>query len=313
MKSAQFRSYGGPEVIEIDRDAALPPLGGGQVLVECHAASINPVDSFLRAGYMQKMMPLAFPVTVAGDFAGEVKQLGPGVADINVGANVYGMAAVFSGGSGAAAEYVVASAGSIAQKPGKASFYEAASLPLAGVSAVQALESSIKLTPGQRVLIHGGAGGVGSIAIQYAKHIGCFVATTVRGSQKEFASKLGADLVVDFEVEQFEGVLRDYDAVLDTVGGEVYRRSFQILKKGGVVATMVQNPSDQELMSKFGVRSVYVGAQANRASLSHLSELVDAGVIKAQIDREFPLEMTREAYAYFETGHPKGKVVIRVK
>ena len=143
--------------------------------------------------------------------------------------------------------------------------------------------------------------------------MGCYVATTVRASQKEFAGKLGADRIIDFEAEQFESVLKDYDAVLDTVGGEVYKRSFHILKKDGIVVSMLQNPPDQELMSKFGARSVALITQVNRASLSRLSELVDTDVIRAQIDREFPLEKTREAYTYFENDHLKGKVVIRVK
>lgn len=313
MKAAQFNKYGGPEVIEINPNATLPALREGQVLVECHAASTNPVDSFLRAGYMQKMVPLTFPVTLAGDFAGEVKELGLGVADFSVGDKVYGFAPVIAGGSGAAAEYVAANAVMTGRKPTRASFSEAAALPLAGVSAVQALEHEIKPRPGQKVLIHGGAGGIGSFAIQYAKHLGCYVATTVRASQKEFAGKLGADRIIDFEAEQFESVLKDYDAVLDTVGGEVYKRSFHILKKDGIVVSMLQNPPDQELMSKFGARSVALITQVNRASLSRLSELVDTDVIRAQIDREFPLEKTREAYTYFENDHLKGKVVIRVK
>ena len=313
MKAAQFNKYGDPEVIEINNDVASPILREGQVLVECHAASANPIDSFLRAGYMQKMIPLSFPVTIAGDFAGEVKELGPGAADFSVGEEVYGFALVIVGGSGAAAEYVAANAGMTARKPTKASFAGAAALPLTGVSAVQALEQEIKPSSGQKVLIQGGAGGVGSIAIQYAKHLGCYVSTTVRASQKEFVRKLGADTIIDFEAEQFERALKDYDAVLDTVGGEVYKRSFQILKKGGIVVSTKQNLPDQELMSKFNARSVYVTAQVNRASLTHLSELVDRDVIRSQIDTEFPLEKTREAYAYFENDHPKGKVVIRVK
>jgi alcohol dehydrogenase len=220
---------------------------------------------------------------------------------------------VIAGGSGAAAEFIAANASMVALRPAKTSYTEAAALPLAGVSAVQALEDHMKVRSGQRVLIHGGAGGVGSFAIEYAKYLGCYVATTVRGSQKEFVRRLGADDIIDFELEEFDSALKEYDAVLDTVGGEVYRKSFNVVKRDGVVASLVQNSPDQELMSKFGVRSVFVYTQVNSASLNHLAELVDKGALKVNVDREYRLEQTREAYAYFERDHPKGKVVIRIK
>jgi alcohol dehydrogenase len=313
MKAAQFSKYGGPEVIEFNPNAALPGLKDGQVLVEGRAASLNPVDTALRAGYMQKMLPLTFPVTLAGDFAGEVKEVGGGVSDLRVGDQVFGFAPVIVGGSGTTAELIAANALMVARRPTSANYTEAATMPLAGVSAVQALEDHMKVRSGQRVLIHGGAGGIGSFAVQYAKYLGCHVATTVRGSQEEFVRKLGADDVVNLELERFDAILKDYDAVLDTVGGEVYKRSFSTLKKGGIVASMVQNPPDQELMSKFGVRSVAITAQLNTATFNHLAELVDKGALKAKIDREYPLEQTREAYTYFEQDHPKGKVAVKIK
>jgi NADPH:quinone reductase-like Zn-dependent oxidoreductase len=313
MKAAQFNKYGGPEVIEISDNVSQPALREGQVLVESYAASINSIDLFVRAGYLQKMIPLTLPTTIAGDFSGVVKLVGPGVTDLRAGDQVYGMAPVIAGCSGAAAEFVAANAAMTARKPAKASFPEAAALPLAGVSAVQAFDNEIKPKNGQKVLIHGGAGGIGSFAIQYGRHLGCYVATTVRASQREFAKNLGADTTIDFEREAFENVLKDYDAVLDTVGGEVYKRSFQVLKKGGIVVSMVQNSPNQELMSKYSVRSTYLSTQVNSASLTHLSQLVDKDVIKPQIDKEFPLDKTREAYTYFEQDHPKGKVVIKIK
>jgi alcohol dehydrogenase len=313
MKAAQFNKYGGLEVIEINQNTPIPSLEQGQILVECHATSINPVDSFIRAGYMQNMFPLNLPSTIAGDFAGKVKEVGSGVADISVGEDVFGFAPVIVGGSGAAAEFVAANAVMATAKPAKTSFSEAAAVPLAGVSAVQAIRNEMRAEAGQKILIHGGAGGIGSFAIPYAKHLGCYVATTVRGSQKEFAKKLGADTIIDFETEQFDKILKDYDAVLDNVGGDVYKRSFQILKKGGIAVSMVQNPPNQELMSKFDVRSVGMFTQVSRELLSILSELIDKGVVTIHIDKEFPLEKTREAYTYFENGHPMGKVVIRVK
>jgi NADPH:quinone reductase-like Zn-dependent oxidoreductase len=313
VKAAQFNKYGGPEVVEFKRDAVLPKAGEGQILVEAGAASINPIDLLVRAGYLQGMIPLTFPVTLLGDFAGEVKEVGQGVSGLRVGDQVLGFAPVIAGGSGAAAEYVVAKASMAARRPASASHTEAAALPLTGSSALQALENHMKVKPGQKILVHGGAGGIGSFAIQHAKHLGCHVATTVRGSQKEFVRRLGADDIIDFELEEFDAVLKEYDGVLDTVGGDVYKRSFSVLKRGGILASMVQNSPDQELMSKFGVTSVYVLTRVDSASLNKLAELVDKGALRPQIDREFPLEQAREACAYFEQDHPKGKVVVRIK
>jgi alcohol dehydrogenase len=310
MRAAQFSSYGGPEVIAFNRNADLPKLREGHVMIENRAASINPIDSVIRAGYLKDKLPLTFPTTLAGDFSGEVVELGPGVSGFRKGDQVFGFAPVIVGGSGAAAEYVAANASMVARKPSKGSHAEAAALPLAGVSAVQALENDILAKPGQKILIHGGAGGVGSFSIQYAKHIGCRVATTVRGVQEGFVRGLGADDVINFELQDFATILRDYDAVLDTVGGEVYTKSFNAVRKGGIVASMVQNPPNQDLMSRFGVRSVAVSAQVNTASLNRLAQLVDKGALKAEVGREYPLEETREAYTYFEQDHPNGKIVV---
>ena len=274
--------------------------------------SVNPIDSAVRAGYLQSMIPLTFPATIAGDFAGVIKEVSRGVLDLGVGDEVFGFAPVIAGGSGTAADYTATNVSMVARKPSRTNYAEAAGLPLAGVSAVQALDQ-MKLESRQRVLIHGGAGGIGSFAIQYAKYLGCHVATTVRGSQKEFVRKLDADKIVDFEAEEFDSALKEYDAVLDTVGGEVHKRSFSTLKKGGIVASMVQNSPDQELILKFGARAVYVSTQVNTASLIHIAELVDKGALKTQIAREYPLEQTRDAFTYFEQDHPKGKICLKIR
>ncbi|MDA4122030.1 MAG: NADP-dependent oxidoreductase [Thaumarchaeota archaeon] len=313
MRAAQFSRYGGPEVIELNAGAGRPTLVEGQILVKSHASSINPIDWNVRAGYLQKMLPLTFPVTLGGDFAGVVADVTQGVSSLRVGDRVYGFAPVFAGGSGAMAESVAANAAMVARAPARTSDVEAAALPLAGVSAVQALEDHLKVGPGQRVLIHGGAGGVGSFAIQYAKILGCYVATTVRGSQEEFVRMLGADVVVNFEADRFEAILKDYDAVIDTVGGDVYKSSFGVLKKGGIVASFVQNPPDQELATKFGARTVTVATKVDSNSLGHLAELVDRGSLKAHVGREYPIGQTRAAFTYFEQDHPIGKVVVRIE
>ena len=286
LKAAQFAKYGGPEVIEINRKVATPRLRKEQILVDCYAASINPVDSFVRAGYLQKIVPLALPATTAGDFAGEVKQIGEGARDMKEGDKVFGYAPVFAGGSGSAAELVAASSLMIYHKPARVTIFKAAALPLAGVSALQAIEQEIKPTAGMKILIHGGAGGIGTFAIQMAKHHGSYVATTVRGSQKEFVANLGADKIIDFEKEEhFEHELKDFDAVLDNVGGVVYKRSFEVLKKGGVVVSMAENPPNLNLASEHGVRAVALNANVNKASLSRLADLVEKEILRLRRQR----------------------------
>ena len=312
MKAARFGSYGGVDVIEMERDVALPEPKEGQLLVEVRAASINPFDWKLRAGYLHHMVPVAFPVTAAGDFSGIVAGIGKGVDDTWVGVDVFGTAHVLFGGSGSLAEYVVANAANVAHKPAAVDYGEAASLVLTGISAVQALEDSIALTKGQKILIAGGTGGVGSLAIQYAKHLGATVATTVRQSNFDFAKQLGADVVIDYEHQKVEAVIRDYDAVLDLVGGEAYIAYLKVLRPGGIINSLAVM-SDGGLASQYGVRSAFQVAQVTTKSLQHLASLVDSGVIKPKIDKVFTLEETREAFSHLEGKHPKGKVIVSVK
>ena len=293
-------------------DVDLPEPKEGQMLVEVRAASINPFDWKLRAGYLHQMMPVVFPVTAAGDFSGVVGGIGKGVDDSWIGKDVFGTAHVVFGGSGSLAEYVVANAANVASKPTGVDYREAASLVLTGVSAVQALEETIALTKGQKILIAGGAGGVGSLAIQYAKHLGATVATTVRRSNFDFAKQLGADIVIDYEHQKVEHVIRDYDAVLDLVGGEAYITYLKVLKPGGIIDSLAAI-SDGGLASQYGVRSAFQVAQVTTKSLQHLASLVDSGVIKPKIDKEFTLEETREAFSHLEGKHPKGKVIVSMK
>ena len=234
MKSAQIKRYGGSEVVEINQSTPAPnDPSAGKVLVRIKAAGVNPADWKVREGYFQQMMPLQFPSTLGMDFSGIVEKVGEGVSDFKYNDEVYGQASLIRGGSGAFAEMALANADTIAYKPKTLSHEEAAGLPLAGVSAWQALVESIGLSKGQKILIHGGAGGIGSIAIQLAKHLGAYVATTVSTNDKEFVKEeIGADEVIDYKTQNFEDVLsHDYDAVFDTVGGETYTRSFKVLKR----------------------------------------------------------------------------------
>lgn len=312
MKAIQINAYGGNEVFEFNPNAPKPTPTKKQVLVEVYAASINHFDAAVRAGYVKDMMPVQFPATLGGDFSGVVIGVGEGVNEFTIGDLVYGSALLFSGGSGAFAEVLVANTKNIALKPKSVNFVEAASLPLVGVSALQALAEHIKLARGQRILIHGGAGGIGTIAIQLAKSLGVFVATTVRGNDKNYVTSLGVDQAIDYRNEKFENLLKDFDAVFDTVGGETTERSFKVLKKGGTLVSMKGQPNP-ELAQKYGVTAVGQRTNTNTERLTGLAELVDRGKIKPQVDKVFPLEQTREACVYYEEGHPRGKVVLKIK
>lgn len=314
MKSAQIKSYGGSEVVEINQGTpALNDPSAGKILVDVKAASVNPADWKIREGYFQQMTPLQFPSTLGMDFSGVIEKVGEGVSDFKQKDEVYGQAAVITGGSGAFAEMALANADSIAHKPKILSHEEAAGLPLVGVSAWQALVETIGLSKGQKILIHGGAGGIGSIAIQLAKQVGAYVATTVSTNDKQFVKELGADEVIDYKTQTFEDLLpHDYDAVFDTVGGETYTRSFKVLKRGGgIIVSMLEQPN-QELMDRFGVKAVSQFTQVNRERLTKLAQWVDQNNIRVNIDRMFPLDEAGKALDYQKDVHPRGKVVLQV-
>src|SRR5215210_5092768 len=308
MKSAQIKRYGGSEVVQINQSIPAPSNpSAGKVLVIVKAAGVNPVDWKIREGYMQQMVPLQFPSTLGMDFSGVIEKLGEDISDIKQGDEVYGQVGVLTRGSGAFAEMALANADTIAHKPRTLSHEEAAGLPLVGVSAWQALVENIGLSGGQKILIHGGAGGIGSIAIQLAKHLGAYVATTVSTNDKEFAKERGANEAIDYKTQTFEDLLpHDYDAVFDTVGGETYSRSFKVLKKGGIIISMLEQPN-QELMDQFGVKAVYQFTQVNRERLTRLAQWVDQNNIHVNVERTFPLEEARAALDYQGDVHPRGK------
>lgn len=317
MKSARIKGYGSTsDVIEIDQNTPAPnDPSEGKVLVKVKAAGVNPTDWKISEGYMQQIMPLEFPATLGWDFSGIVEKAGAGVSDIKQGDEVYGQSSVVMGGSGTFAEMALANADNIARKPITLSHEEAAGLPTVGVSAWQALVDIIGLSKGQKILIHGGAGGVGSIAIPLAKYIGAYVATTVSEKDKQFAKEeIGADEIIDYKTQTFEDVLssHDYDAVLDTVGGETYSRSFKILKRGtGIIVSTLEQPN-QELMEKFGVKAIFVFSQVNRERLTKLAQWVDQNNVRVNVDKMFPLDDAAKALEYQKDGHPRGKVVLAI-
>ncbi|MDQ3123710.1 MAG: NADP-dependent oxidoreductase [bacterium] len=311
MKAAQISEYGDASVIKINK-VDKPSPKSGQVLVEVHASSLNPFDTVIRAGYMKEMIPLTFPATLGGDIAGIVAELGEEVDSIAVGDKVYGQANVVAGNSGAFAEFAATAAGQIAKVPEGLDFKQAASLPLVGVSALQALTEHINLKPGQKIFIHGGAGGIGTIAIQIAKNIGAYIATTASGEHIDIVKNLGADEVIDYKVQNFAEVLKDYDAVFDTVGGDDFNKSFSVLKQGGIAVSMIA-PADEAIAQELGVTGITQATKVTTERLKELSKLVELKKVTPQVDKIFTLAQIQEAFTARESGTTKGKIVIEIK
>ena len=332
MKAYLLARYGSNKEI-MAAEVPEPTLNANDVLIQVQAASVNPVDYKIRDGQLKQVLPLRFPHILGNDAAGVVARVGAEVTQFKPGDEVY--ARVDMDRMGAFAEYVAVNEAAVAPKPTSSTMEEAAAMPLVALTAWQALLDVGKLQRGQRVLIHAGSGGVGTVAIQLAKHWGAFVATTTSTPNVEWVQKLGADLVIDYKKEAFESVLEGYDLVLDTLGGEALAKSFQILKAGGKVIS-VSGPPDPQFakdqgmnwflqqilgLLSFRVRRLakkhqasysFLLMQPSGAQLRELGSLMDAGIVRAVVDRVFPFAATKEALAYLETGRAKGKVVVRV-
>lgn len=311
MKAAQINEYGDPSVVQVV-DVPRPTVGGGQVLVEVYAASLNPFDSKVRSGAMKDIIPLQFPVTLGGDIAGVVAEVGEGVTEFAAGDKVYGSANAVGGDSGAFAEYALTRTGEVGKMPINLDFQQAAALVLVGVAALQGLTQHIKLQSGQKILIHGGGGGIGAVAIQLAKHIGAYVATTASGDDIAYTKQLGADQIIDYKTENFAELLQDFDAVFDTVGGEIFEQALSILKPGGTAVSMVSQLNETKA-SELGVTAILQNTHTTTTDLNELSKLVEAGVIAPRIGQVFPLDKISEAFTDRESGAISGKVVIQIR
>jgi NADPH:quinone reductase-like Zn-dependent oxidoreductase len=307
MKAVVINEYGTP--IEI-ADIPQPALLADSVLIEVHAASVNPVDSLVQAGYLKEMMPITFPFTMGFDVSGVVVEVGEQVRKFKKGDEVFsrpnGMQA------GTIAEYAVIKAEELAIKPSNISHQEAASIPLVGLTAWQAIVTKGNLQKGQKILIHAGSGGVGTLAIQMAKHLGAEVATTTSATNFELVKNLGADVVIDYKTQKFEEELSDYDLVLDMMGGETLEKSFKVLKKGGCLIS-IKGEDTKGLAEQYGARFEVFFMWPSGEMLSQLAQLISDGVLKPVIDRTYPIDQTQEAYDYIQTGRAKGKIVIQVK
>ena len=311
MKAARIGEYGGPEVIKVVANADRPATSDGQLLIEVWAASLNPVDTYLRSGGMHDMAPLKFPATLGGDFAGVVAQVGRGVTGFEVDDEVYGQANALLGGTGSLAELTAASANMTALKPKSVDFRTAAALPLVGGSAVQAIIDHLAVKSGQHILIHGAAGGVGSIAVQIAKHLGAYVVATALPEDIPYVRELGADEIIDTRKQPFESVIRDIDGVLDTIGGDFATKSYDVIRRGGTLVSMTAEP-DEDRMKERGITAISQFTQPTTERLTRLAQLVDEGVVTPRVSRTFSIDQIAEAFRYREESKPAGKVVIDV-
>jgi NADPH:quinone reductase-like Zn-dependent oxidoreductase len=308
MKAIRIHTYGDINTLRYE-DAPLPEPGLGEVRVRVHATAVNPVDWKIRAGYLAEMIPYPMPLTLGWDVSGVVDQVGSDVADISVGDAVYSRPDISRNGS--YAEYMVVRASEVAAKPQTLSHNEAAGVPLAGLTAWQTLFDFAQLKNGERVLIHAGAGGVGSFAIQFAKWAGAHVIATASATNEELVRGLGADEFVDYRSQKFEEVVAKVDVVFDTIGGETQARSIPLLKSGGRLYSVVATP-DAEALASVGGTGGFVMVQPNSKELEQIAQLIDNGTVRVLIDSVFPLSETRAAHAKSETGRARGKIVLEV-
>lgn len=309
MKQIFINKYGGTEIIEIAENIKRPSAQENQVVVNVHAASLNRIDSVIRKGYLRQTLPIKFPFVPGGDFAGVVIELGKGVINLKEGDEIYGQAGVLLDGYGSLAEFTLAANNKVAKKPKSISMIKAASLPLVGSSAIQAIEDNIKLQKGQKILIHSATGEIGSIYVQLAKHIGAYVAETVIGKFKNLENSLGVDELIDYETLEDTSITECYDAVLVTAGNTL-NGAYKVIKKGGVLVSLAGDV-DETKAKEYGITAITQATQANTSQLEHLARLVDKGAIKPIIDRIFSFNDAKEAFNYFEKVDPAGKVVIK--
>ena len=315
-------------------EASAPEVGAHDVLIEIHASSVNVLDSKISTGEFKLILPYSFPLILGNDLAGIVVKVGSQVTRFKPGDEVY--ARPPQSRIGTFAERIAVDENAIAVKPANISMTQAASLPLVALTAWQVLVDTARLQKGQKVLIHAGSGGVGTIAIQLAKHLGAFVATTTSTANVEWVKMLGADVVIDYKKQNFENVLHGYDLVLNSLGTDALDKSLDVLKPGGQLISISGPPTAlfaqeqglswplQQVMRllslgirrrarKQGIRYRFVFMRANGAQLQQISALVEAGIINPVIDRTFSFESTAEALKYVEQGRAKGKVVVTIK
>jgi NADPH:quinone reductase-like Zn-dependent oxidoreductase len=307
MQAVRIHRFGGPDVIKIEA-VEDPVPAADEVVIKVFAASVNPVDAKMREGKYSAVTAADLPYVLGRDICGEVAYVGEDVADLLKGDEVFAFLSTQHGGY---EEFALARSDEIARKPRSLDPVSAAAVPLAGLTAWQGLFDHGGLQSGQRVLIHGGAGGVGHFAIQFARAKGAWVATTVSDADRTFARDLGADQIVDYKNERFEDVVTPVDLVFDLIGGETQERSFAVVKPGGALISTLAEPDPQRAASQ-GIRVGRYTAQPNGAQLQDIASLIDAGKVKVTVDSTFGLHQAAEAQDALKNGHVRGKIVLRL-
>lgn len=334
MKGFILNRYGKNEKLQLS-ELSEPVVNENDVLVQVHAAGVNVIDLLIRNGEFKLFLPLKPPFQSGRDVAGIVIKTGAKVSKFKVGDEVY--ASSGDQQRGTYAEYISIAENEVALKPRNLTNEEAASIPLVGLTSWQALVENAKLKKGQKVFIQAGSGGVGTFAIQLAKHLGAFVATTTSEKNRDLVKSLGADLIIDYKTEDFETILKDYDLVLHSnKDTKILEKSLRILKPGGQAISLTGPPTPEfaaqlglpwylklviRLLSsgirkkaeKLGVKFQFLFMKGEGNQLSAITKLIEAGTIKPVVDKVFPFEQTNEAMSYIETGRTKGKVVIKIK
>lgn len=307
-RAVVINEYGGKEKLA-EAKVSLPELGADQVLVKVAATSINPIDWKLREGYLKQMFPWSFPIILGWDVAGEIVEVGQKVKDYHVGDRIFARPETTRFGT--YADYTIVDSNLLAPVPESIAFTEAAAVPLAGLTALQALFDHGSLKAGEKVLIHAGAGGVGTYAIQLAKNAGAYVMTTASPRNHELVKKLGADEVIDYHTTDFEEVLTDIDLVFDTMGGEIQKKSFSVLKEHGRLISVL-SIEDETLAATKQIEAKAIWLRTNGEQLSELAKLMADGKLVSVIGETFPLtrQGVYDAHALSETHHAVGKIVL---
>jgi NADPH:quinone reductase-like Zn-dependent oxidoreductase len=307
MKAVRIHRFGGPDVLSVE-ETPVPEPGEGEVRIRVSAASVNPVDYKIRGGGYPRVKADQLPMTLGRDVAGRIDALGPGVTDQRVGEAVYAM---LPPGRGGYAEFVTVKAADCARAPGRVDAVGAAAVPLAGLTAWQGLFDQGGLSAGQSVLIHGAAGGVGHLAVQFARARGATVIATARAEDRDFLQGLGADQVIDYKAERFEDAAPRVDMVFDLVDGETQDRSWTVLKDGGALISTLRAPDEARAAERHARAGVYM-AHPDGRELEEIARLIDSGQVTPTVARTYPLEAAAAAEQALEQEHVRGKIVLQV-
>jgi len=308
MKAIRLHKRGGPEQL-IYEDAPEPELSFGDALIRVHATGITPAELTWTETYSNCDGSERLPSIPGHEVSGVVERLADGAGELSLGDEVYGLTSFCRDGS--AAEYIAVRAADLATKPKSLEHAQAAAVPLSALTVWQAYFDHAQLEPGQRVLIHAAAGGVGTFAVQIARWLGAYVIGTASAQNRDFLLSLGADEAIDYQKQRFEEAVRDVDLVLDTIGGETRKRSWQVLKPGGLLIGLTEPISEGEA-SAHGRRGLFFIVEPNREELTEIAALIDSGAIRPVIAETVPLARAREAFERGVAGHTRGKLVLQV-